>query len=56
MKHNHFEMVRMKLLRNMDQNKMFAIWRIDAPWQPITKKVWYTILSFTMFKNMWNNF
>lgn len=22
----------------MDVNRMFAIWRIDAPWKPITKK------------------
>ncbi|XP_032683258.1 39S ribosomal protein L16, mitochondrial [Odontomachus brunneus] len=38
LKHNHFEMIRMKLLRNLDQDRMFAIWRVDAPWQPVTKK------------------
>ncbi|EFN84563.1 39S ribosomal protein L16, mitochondrial [Harpegnathos saltator] len=38
LKHNHFEMIRMKLLRNIDQSKMFGIWRVDAPWQPISKK------------------
>ncbi|KAI4500831.1 hypothetical protein M0802_004042 [Mischocyttarus mexicanus] len=35
---SHFEMIRMTLLRNFDFNDMFAIWRVDAPWQPITKK------------------
>lgn len=39
MKWGHFEMVRLGVLRKMDQNRMFAVWRIDAPWQPITKKV-----------------
>ncbi|XP_014470692.1 PREDICTED: 39S ribosomal protein L16, mitochondrial [Dinoponera quadriceps] len=38
LKHSHFEMIRMKLLRNLDFNKIFAIWRVDAPWQPVTKK------------------
>ncbi|KDR21926.1 39S ribosomal protein L16, mitochondrial [Zootermopsis nevadensis] len=38
MKWGHFEMVRLGVLRKMDQNRMFAVWRIDAPWQPITKK------------------
>lgn len=38
MKWGHFEMVRLGILRKMDQNRMFALWRIDAPWQPVTKK------------------
>ncbi|KAK0175255.1 hypothetical protein PV327_009018 [Microctonus hyperodae] len=38
MKHEHFEVIRMTLLRRCDFNKMFAIWRVDAPWQPATKK------------------
>ncbi|CAG4909138.1 unnamed protein product [Colias eurytheme] len=38
MRHEHFEMVRLQVARRLDQKKMFAIWRIDPPWQPITKK------------------
>nr|CAG4638729.1 EOG090X0DE4 [Cyclestheria hislopi] len=34
----HFEMIRMTVNRKMDPSKMFAIWRVDAPWQPLTKK------------------
>ncbi|XP_027207235.2 large ribosomal subunit protein uL16m isoform X2 [Penaeus vannamei] len=34
----HLEMIRMTIARNIDVNKTFAIWRIDAPWKPITKK------------------
>ena len=34
----HFEMMRMGVGRKMDANRMFAIWRVDAPWQPVTKK------------------
>lgn len=22
----------------MDANRMFAIWRVDSPWQPVTKR------------------
>ena len=35
----HFEMVRMTTNRKMDASKMFAIWRVDGPWQPLTRKV-----------------
>lgn len=38
LRHGHLEMIRMTIARKMDQSKMFAIWRIDAPWKPITKK------------------
>ncbi|GAB1863684.1 Large ribosomal subunit protein uL16m [Camponotus japonicus] len=38
LKHNHFEMIRLKLGRKLDQDRMFAIWRVDPPWQPVTKK------------------
>lgn len=31
-------MMRLVIGKKMDQTKMFAHWRIDAPWQPITKK------------------
>ncbi|VEN34592.1 unnamed protein product [Callosobruchus maculatus] len=27
-----------KLRRKMDQDRMFAIWRVDNPWFPVTKK------------------
>lgn len=35
----HMEMIRMTINRKMDANKMFAVWRIDPPWQPLTRKV-----------------
>ncbi|XP_015181106.1 PREDICTED: 39S ribosomal protein L16, mitochondrial [Polistes dominula] len=38
LKYGHFEMIRMTLLRNFEFDDMFAIWRVDPPWQPITKK------------------
>nr|CAG4637342.1 EOG090X0DE4 [Ceriodaphnia reticulata]SVE73188.1 EOG090X0DE4 [Ceriodaphnia reticulata] len=34
----HIEMIRMTINRKMDASKMFAIWRIDPPWQPLTRK------------------
>ncbi|XP_013106747.1 large ribosomal subunit protein uL16m [Stomoxys calcitrans] len=34
----HFEMLRLTIGRKMDVSKMFAIWRVPAPWQPVTKK------------------
>ncbi|KAG0711876.1 39S ribosomal protein L16, mitochondrial [Chionoecetes opilio] len=38
LRHGHLEMVRMTIARKMDISKMFAIWRIDSPWKPITRK------------------
>ena len=38
LQHGHIEMMRMGINRKMDETRMFAIWRIDAPWKPITKK------------------
>lgn len=38
MKFSHFEMIRMTILRNIDYNKVFALWRVPSPWQPITMK------------------
>ena len=38
MHHGHFEMLRLGLNRKMDDTRMFAMWRIEAPWKPITKK------------------
>jgi len=34
----HFEMLRLTLGRKLDTSRMFAIWRVDPPWQPVTKK------------------
>lgn len=34
----HYEMIRLGIGRKLDIHRMFAIWRIPAPWQPITKK------------------
>lgn len=34
----HFEMLRLSIGRKMDVNRMFCIWRVDAPWQPLTKQ------------------
>lgn len=34
----HLEMLRLTIGRKMDTNRMFAIWRVQAPWQPVTKK------------------
>lgn len=34
----HFEMLRLGVGRKIDVDRMFAIWRVDAPWQPLTKQ------------------
>ena len=34
----HIEMVRLGVNRKIEESRMFAEWRIDAPWKPITKK------------------
>jgi large subunit ribosomal protein L16 len=34
----HFEMMRLTLGRHLNQKNMFAIWRVDPPWQAVTKK------------------
>jgi len=34
----HFEMARLLIGRKMDPKRMFAVWRIDAPWQAVTRK------------------
>ncbi|KAJ8967556.1 hypothetical protein NQ314_002872 [Rhamnusium bicolor] len=38
LKWSHFEMMRLTIGRKLDTNRMFAIWRVDSPWQPLTKK------------------
>lgn len=39
LKYGHLEMIRLTVGRKMDPSRMFAIWRVDDPWQPITKRV-----------------
>jgi len=36
--HGHFEMIRIGINKNIEESKMFAIWRIEAPWKPVTRK------------------
>lgn len=38
MKHVHFEVIRLALLKKLDYKRMFAVWRVDAPWQSCTKR------------------
>lgn len=38
LRHGHLEMIRFCVNRRMDARRMFAIWRVDPPWKPITKK------------------
>lgn len=38
MRWGHFEMLRLSIGRKMDVNRMFAFWRVAAPWQPLTKQ------------------
>ncbi|XP_065492316.1 large ribosomal subunit protein uL16m [Caloenas nicobarica] len=34
----HFEMIRLTIGRNMNTKTMFAIWRVPAPYKPVTRK------------------
>jgi len=38
LRHGHFEMMRLSIGRKLDKERMFAVWRVDPPWQPVTKK------------------
>ncbi|KAG8306902.1 mitochondrial ribosomal large subunit component [Homalodisca vitripennis] len=38
LRHGHFEMMRNTLNRKIDPKRMFLVYRVDAPWQPLTKK------------------
>ncbi|GJQ87569.1 putative ribosomal protein L16p/L10e [Trypoxylus dichotomus] len=38
LKFNHMEMLPLNIGRKMDTSRMFAVWRIDPPWQPLTRK------------------
>lgn len=35
---NHINLIRTVVNKHMDVNKMFAIWRIEPPWKPVSKK------------------
>ena len=37
MEHRHFEVIRQFINRHFDEKRMFAVWRVEAPWRPITK-------------------
>ncbi|XP_034251636.1 39S ribosomal protein L16, mitochondrial [Thrips palmi] len=37
LRYGHMEMIRLTVGRKLDASRMFAIWRIDDPWQPISK-------------------
>lgn len=37
-KYSHIELARLHIGKKMDTDRMFAIWRIADPWQPLTKK------------------
>lgn len=37
-KHPHIELARLSIGKKMDTSRMFAIWRIAEPWQPLHKK------------------
>ncbi|GAB1602215.1 39S ribosomal protein L16, mitochondrial-like [Argonauta hians] len=38
LKWGHYEVLRLGILRKFDESRMFAVWRIDPPWKPVTKK------------------
>lgn len=38
LKHGHMEMIRWTVGKKLP-NKAFSLWRVDPPWQPVTKKV-----------------
>ncbi len=57
MKLAHFEVIRQAFLKKLDFKRMFAVWRVDAPWQACTKRVGilffrsnYSYFLFTFFR------
>lgn len=38
MRYENFEMIRNGINKKMDESRCFAIWRVDPPWKPKTKK------------------
>ena len=37
MTYGHFDMIRTAIHRKFDMTQVFAVWRVDAPWKPITR-------------------
>lgn len=37
-KYPHIEMARLSIGRKLDTSRMFAVWRIPEPWQPLHKR------------------
>lgn len=35
---NHLDLIRNVINKHMDTKKMFAVWRVEAPWKPMSKK------------------
>ncbi|MCL4123839.1 UNVERIFIED_CONTAM: hypothetical protein GTU68_049734 [Idotea baltica] len=38
LRHGHLEMIRLGISRRINTKKMFAIWRVESPWKPHSKK------------------
>ena len=36
--HGHFEMIRIGINKKLEQSQMFAVWRIEPPWKPVSRK------------------
>jgi large subunit ribosomal protein L16 len=36
---NHINLIRTSVNHHLNVAKMFAVWRIEPPWKPVTKKV-----------------
>ncbi|TNN13128.1 39S ribosomal protein L16 [Schistosoma japonicum] len=34
----HFEMMRVAINKHLDEKRMFALWCVDAPWKPVTRR------------------
>lgn len=44
MKVIHFDVIRNGFLKRLDYTRLFARWRVDAPWQACTKRVYFLYL------------
>ncbi|CAH8468354.1 unnamed protein product [Schistosoma guineensis] len=34
----HFEMMRVSINKHIDEKRMFAVWGVEAPWKPVTRR------------------
>ncbi|CAH8454262.1 unnamed protein product [Schistosoma rodhaini] len=34
----HFEMMRISINKHIDEKRMFAVWGVEAPWKPVTRR------------------